>query len=131
MTHWVVRVGRNLFTLMVSNSLSHTPPFLPGLRETGFAQLAYADLFQLLCAFLYVVSTSSISPHTQTYFICRKDKNAHISVTAKEGGECVCVCVCVQGSLYKLICRELLLFLVVYILLGVIYRQLMSPAQKE
>jgi hypothetical protein len=37
----------------------------------------------------------------------------------------------VQGSLYKLICRELLLFLVVYILLGVIYRQLMSPAQKE
>jgi hypothetical protein len=38
---------------------------------------------------------------------------------------------CVQGSLYKLICRELLLFLVVYILLGVIYRQLMSPAQKE
>jgi hypothetical protein len=33
--------------------------------------------------------------------------------------------------LYKLICRELLLFLVVYILLGVIYRQLMSPAQKE
>ncbi len=36
-----------------------------------------------------------------------------------------------QGSLYKLICRELLLFLVVYILLGVIYRQLMSPAQKE
>lgn len=36
-----------------------------------------------------------------------------------------------KGSLYKLICRELLLFLVVYILLGVIYRQLMSPAQKE
>lgn len=36
-----------------------------------------------------------------------------------------------KGSLYKLICRELLLFLIVYILLGVIYRQLMSPAQKE
>jgi len=36
-----------------------------------------------------------------------------------------------KGSLYKLICRELLLFLIVYTLLGVIYRQLMSPAQKE
>jgi len=36
-----------------------------------------------------------------------------------------------KGSLYKLICRELLLFLIVYILLGVIYRQLMSPGQKE
>jgi len=36
-----------------------------------------------------------------------------------------------KGSLYKLICRELLLFLIVYILLGVIYRQLMSPAQKD
>ena len=36
-----------------------------------------------------------------------------------------------QGSLYKLICRELILFLVVYALLGVIYRQLMNPSQRE
>ena len=35
-----------------------------------------------------------------------------------------------QGSLYKLICRELILFLVVYALLGFIYRQLMNTSQK-
>jgi len=36
-----------------------------------------------------------------------------------------------KGSLYKLICRELSLFLIVYILLGVFYRQLMNPDQKR
>jgi len=36
-----------------------------------------------------------------------------------------------KGSLYKLICRELILFLVVYALLGVIYRQLMNDNQKQ
>ena len=35
-----------------------------------------------------------------------------------------------KGSLYKLICRELILFLVVYALLGFIYRQLMNTSQK-
>ena len=38
---------------------------------------------------------------------------------------------CHQGSLYKLICRELILFLVVYALLGVIYRQLMNESQQK
>ena len=36
-----------------------------------------------------------------------------------------------QGSLYKLICRELLLFIIVFTILGVIYRQVMTPRQKE
>jgi len=36
-----------------------------------------------------------------------------------------------KGSLYKLICRELILFLVVYALLGVIYRQLMNKSQRD
>jgi len=36
-----------------------------------------------------------------------------------------------KGSLYKLICRELILFLVVYALLGVIYRQLMNESQQK
>jgi len=36
-----------------------------------------------------------------------------------------------KGSLYKLICRELILFLVVYGLLGVIYRQLMNKDQRQ
>jgi len=36
-----------------------------------------------------------------------------------------------KGSLYKLICRELILFLVVYALLGVIYRQLMNKDQQQ
>jgi len=36
-----------------------------------------------------------------------------------------------KGSLYKLICRELILFLVVYALLGVIYRQLMNEPQQK
>jgi len=35
-----------------------------------------------------------------------------------------------KGSLYKLICRELLLFLTVFILLGVTYRKLMTAQQK-
>jgi len=35
-----------------------------------------------------------------------------------------------KGSLYKLICRELLLFLIVYTILGVIYRQFMTTTQK-
>jgi len=35
-----------------------------------------------------------------------------------------------KGSLYKLICRELLLFLVVYVTLGVIYRKFMNEEQK-
>eukprot|EP00092_Neocalanus_flemingeri_P019066 GFUD01020655.1.p1 GENE.GFUD01020655.1~~GFUD01020655.1.p1 ORF type:complete len:712 (-),score=139.07 GFUD01020655.1:319-2454(-) len=35
-----------------------------------------------------------------------------------------------KGSLYKLICRELLLFLIVYTILGVIYRQFMTKTQK-
>ena len=35
-----------------------------------------------------------------------------------------------QGSLYKLICRELSLFLIVYILLGAFYRKLMNKEQK-
>merc|ERR1719370_1994312 len=34
-------------------------------------------------------------------------------------------------TLYKLICRELILFLVVYALLGVIYRQLMNESQQK
>ena len=33
-------------------------------RETGLAELAYADLFQMFCAFLAVVGTG--------FFICRK-----------------------------------------------------------
>jgi len=36
-----------------------------------------------------------------------------------------------KGSLYKLICRELLLFLIVYTILGVIYRQFMTDTQKR
>jgi len=36
-----------------------------------------------------------------------------------------------KGSLYKLICRELLLFLIVYTILGVVYRQLMTDTQKR
>lgn len=36
-----------------------------------------------------------------------------------------------KGSLYKLICRELLLFLIVYTILGVIYRQCMTDTQKR
>jgi len=36
-----------------------------------------------------------------------------------------------KGSLYKLICRELLLFIIVFTILGVIYRQAMTPRQKE
>jgi len=36
-----------------------------------------------------------------------------------------------KGSLYKLICRELLLFIIVFTILGVIYRQVMTPRQKE
>jgi len=36
-----------------------------------------------------------------------------------------------KGSLYKLICRELFLFIIVFSLLGVIYRQLMTPTQKQ
>jgi len=36
-----------------------------------------------------------------------------------------------KGSLYKLICRELSLFLIVYILLGAFYRQLMNQDQKR
>jgi len=36
-----------------------------------------------------------------------------------------------KGSLYKLICRELFLFLIVYSILGVIYRQFMTPTQKK
>jgi len=35
-----------------------------------------------------------------------------------------------KGSLYKLICRELFLFIIVFTILGVIYRQLMTPTQK-
>jgi len=35
-----------------------------------------------------------------------------------------------KGSLYKLICRELLLFLVVYVTLGVVYRKFMNVEQK-
>lgn len=35
-----------------------------------------------------------------------------------------------KGSLYKLICRELFLFIIVFTTLGVIYRQLMTPTQK-
>ena len=35
-----------------------------------------------------------------------------------------------QGSLYKLICRELLLFLTVFTILGISYRKLMSVQQK-
>ena len=42
-----------------------------------------------------------------------------------------CSDLCFQGSLYKLICRELILFLVVYALLGVIYRQLMNKDQQQ
>jgi len=36
-----------------------------------------------------------------------------------------------KGSLYKLICRELSLFLIVYILLGAFYRKLMNNDQKR
>jgi len=36
-----------------------------------------------------------------------------------------------KGSLYKLICRELLLFLIVYSILGAIYREVMTPQQKR
>jgi len=36
-----------------------------------------------------------------------------------------------KGSLYKLICRELFLFLIVYTLLGTMYRQLMTEKQKR
>jgi len=36
-----------------------------------------------------------------------------------------------KGSLYKLICRELFLFIIVYTLLGVIYRQFMTTTQKQ
>jgi hypothetical protein len=35
-----------------------------------------------------------------------------------------------KGSLYKLIYRELLLFEAAYILLSLVYRQLMTPNQK-
>ena len=35
------------------------------------------------------------------------------------------------GSLYKLICRELLLFLIVYSILGAVYREVMNPVQKR
>jgi len=36
-----------------------------------------------------------------------------------------------KGSLYKLICRELLLFLIVYSILGAVYREVMNPVQKR
>jgi len=36
-----------------------------------------------------------------------------------------------KGSLYKLICRELFLFIIVFTILGVIYRQVMTPTQKQ
>ena len=50
----------NFFTLRVG---CVTQPLFPGLRETGFVELAYKDLFQLICTFLNVVGTSSIFPH--------------------------------------------------------------------
>jgi len=36
-----------------------------------------------------------------------------------------------KGSLYKLICRELLLFVMVYSLIGAVYRELMNNTQKR
>ena len=48
-----------------------------GLRETGFAEMAYADLlilFALFGAFWNVVGTRSIFPtQIKKYFICSKE----------------------------------------------------------
>ena len=52
-------------------------------------------------------------------------------VTQRKPVSSVLTDLCHQGSLYKLICRELILFLVVYALLGVIYRQLMNESQQK
>ena len=56
--------------IRVYESLS---PVFAGLDRTGFAEMAYANLFELLGVFLNVVLTSSIFPTKKMYLICSKE----------------------------------------------------------
>ena len=52
-------------------------PLFPGLRETGFAELAYTNLIQLFCAFLNVVS---IFPHKISFAVRKLLQLSNISL---------------------------------------------------
>ena len=63
-------------------------PLFPGLRETGFAELAYTNLIQLFCAFLNVVS---IFPHKISFAVRKLLQLSNISlfwpISLPGGGE--------------------------------------------